>query len=65
VYGDRRPPSDEPLHDVLRARLPAPARALIYGWGFLAGEYLSGRLVREMVGEAPGVTHMRDTTCMA
>jgi len=46
-------PLYEPLHDALREPLPAAGRGLVYGLGFLAVEYLSGRLLRAVLGEAP------------
>ncbi len=52
VYGLLQP-LFEPLHDAMRGRVPAPARAAAYGAGFLAIEYTTGRLFRKVLGEAP------------
>jgi hypothetical protein len=46
-------PLYEPLHDALRERLGAAGRGLVYALGFLAVEYVSGRVLRAAVGEAP------------
>ncbi len=46
-------PLYEPLHDSLRSRLPAPARAAIYGVGIMTVEYASGRALRAVLGQAP------------
>ena len=46
-------PLYEPLHDATRDRLPAPVRAALYGGGFLAVEYATGRLLRRLLGRAP------------
>jgi hypothetical protein len=46
-------PLFEPAHQIMRGRVPLGGRALVYGSGFHAGEYLSGRLLRMLVGEAP------------
>ncbi len=46
-------PLFEPAHDMMRGRVPAPARAAIYAVGFLAVEYAAGRGLREAVGAAP------------
>jgi uncharacterized membrane protein len=51
VYGLALP-LFEPVHDHVRER-PLLVRAGLYGSGFLAVEYASGRLLRQMVGEAP------------
>lgn len=45
-------PLYEPAHHRLRGR-PAPLRALVYGLGFTAVEYGSGRVFRALRGEAP------------
>ena len=45
-------PLFEPVHDALRER-PLPLRASVYGAGFLAVEYASGRVFRRMLGDAP------------
>lgn len=45
-------PLYEPLHDKIR-RAPAPIRAASYGIGFLTVEYVSGRVLRTLRGEAP------------
>ncbi len=37
----------------MRGRVPPWGRALIYGTGFHAAEYVSGRLLRQLVGRAP------------
>jgi len=52
IYG-LMAPLYEPLHDALRDRAPAPARAAVYAAGFFAFEYGTGRLLRELVGDAP------------
>ena len=44
-------PLYEPVHDRLRLR-PWPLRAGVYGAGFLAVEYASGRALRR-IGQAP------------
>lgn len=46
-------PLYEPVHAVLRPRLSFPARAAVYGAGFLLVEYATGWALRRMVGEAP------------
>ena len=45
-------PLYEPLHDALRDR-PAYQRAITYSAGFLAIEYSTGWLLRQLRGEAP------------
>jgi len=45
-------PLFEPLHDRLRGRRTR-ARALAYALGFPTAEYLSGRALRTLRGEAP------------
>ena len=45
-------PLFEPVHDAVRSRPPV-ARAAVYGAGILGVEYLSGRLLRRLLGEAP------------
>lgn len=45
-------PLYEPVHDRLR-RSPLPARATVYGLGFLAVEYASGATFRRLLGRAP------------
>jgi hypothetical protein len=45
-------PLFEPIHDRLRDR-PLRVRALVYGVGFPAVEYASGRLLRRLRGDAP------------
>ncbi|MDQ3982302.1 MAG: hypothetical protein M3271_06430 [Actinomycetota bacterium] len=45
-------PLYEPVHDRVRDR-PLPVRATVYGLGFLAVEYSSGRVFRRLRGEAP------------
>ena len=45
-------PLYEPLHDRLRDRSPV-MRAAAYGSGFLVVEYVSGRTLRRVRGEAP------------
>jgi len=52
VYG-LAGPLFEPAHDAMRDRVPAPLRALVYAGGFTAVEYLTGRLFREALGNAP------------
>ena len=52
IYGLIQP-LYEPLHDALRERVPVAGRGLTYALGFLAVEYLSGRVLRAVVGEAP------------
>ncbi|HEY4872485.1 MAG TPA: hypothetical protein VIJ03_11395 [Candidatus Dormibacteraeota bacterium] len=46
-------PLFEPVHRAMRGRVPLWGRALVYGGGFHAAEYLSGRLLRQLVGRAP------------
>jgi hypothetical protein len=46
-------PLFEPVHRAMRGRVPLWGRALVYGGGFHAAEYLSGRLLRRLVGRAP------------
>jgi uncharacterized membrane protein len=45
-------PLYEPAHDRLRAR-PLALRGVVYGAGFIAAEYASGRILRRLRGEAP------------
>lgn len=45
-------PLYEPVHDRVRD-LPWPVRGSLYGAGFLAVEYASGRVFRRILGEAP------------
>ncbi len=45
-------PLYEPLHDAIRV-WPLPARALLYGAGFLLVEYLSGWVLRRLTGACP------------
>lgn len=45
-------PLYEPVHDAVRRR-PLLLRASVYGAGFLAVEYASGRVFRRLLGEAP------------
>ncbi len=51
VYGLALP-LFEPAHDRLRHR-PVPTRFVAYGAGTLVVEYVSGRLLRRLVGAAP------------
>ena len=46
-------PLFEPIHRGMRARVPLWGRALVYGAGFHAAEYVSGRLLRRLMGRAP------------
>src|SRR2546423_4901029 len=46
-------PLFEPAHRIMRGRVPLWGRALVYGSGFHAAEYLSGRLLRRLAGQAP------------
>jgi uncharacterized membrane protein len=46
-------PLFEPAHDVMRGRVPAPLRGIVYATGFTAVEYATGRLFRAVLGEAP------------
>ena len=46
-------PLFEPVHRAMRGRVPVWGRALVYGSGFQAAEYASGRLLRRLVGQAP------------
>jgi hypothetical protein len=46
-------PLFEPAHRIMRGRVPLWGRALVYGSGFHAAEYLSGRLFRRFMGRAP------------
>jgi uncharacterized membrane protein len=52
IYGMLQP-LFEPAHEAMRDRVPPAGRAAVYGVGFLAVEYLSGRLLRRLLGEAP------------
>jgi uncharacterized membrane protein len=52
VYGLAQP-LFEPVHDVVRERLPAPLRAGVYAAGFTAVEYASGYVFRRALGQAP------------
>ncbi len=52
VYGIAQP-LFEPVHDLMRGRVPAPVRALVYAAGFTAVEYASGRVLRAARGDAP------------
>ena len=45
-------PLFEPLHDALRSR-SAALRGAVYAGGFLVGEYVSGWLLRRLVGVCP------------
>ena len=51
VYGLAQP-LFEPAHDRLRHR-SFPIRAGVYGGGILVVEYVSGRLLRRLLGRAP------------
>jgi hypothetical protein len=46
-------PLFEPVHRAMRGRVPLWGRALIYGGGFHAVEYVSGRLFRLALRRAP------------
>ena len=46
-------PLYEPLHQSMRKRVPAPARAAVYAIGFMSVEYGTGRFLRALLGEAP------------
>jgi hypothetical protein len=46
-------PLFEPIHQAMRGRVPPWGRALVYGGGFHAAEYLSGLLLRRLAGRAP------------
>jgi hypothetical protein len=46
-------PLFEPVHRAMRGRVPLWGRALVYGSGFHAAEYASGRLFRRLMGRAP------------
>ena len=46
-------PLFEPVHEALRRRAIAPARALVYGLGIVGVEYASGRALRRVLGAAP------------
>ena len=52
VYGLMQP-LFEPVHDALRERLSPVARGAVYAAGFWTVEYLTGRLLRRVLGEAP------------
>ena len=52
IYGLIQP-LYEPVHDALRGRASAPARAAVYGVGFLTVEYLSGAALQRLLGRAP------------
>ena len=46
-------PLFEPVHRAMRGRVPLWGRALVYGTGFHAAEYLSGLMLSRLVGRAP------------
>jgi uncharacterized membrane protein len=46
-------PLYEPLHDAMRDRVPAPARAAVYGTLILLVEYATGSILRRAIGNAP------------
>ena len=46
-------PMFEPLHEAMRDRVPAPARAAAYAAGFFGVEYSTGWLLRKILGRAP------------
>jgi hypothetical protein len=46
-------PLFEPVHEAIRGRVPPFGRGVIYGTGFHAVEYVSGRLLRRALGRAP------------
>jgi hypothetical protein len=52
IYGLTQP-LFEPVHQAMRGRVPPCGRALIYGSGFHLAEYVSGRLLRRLLGRAP------------
>lgn len=52
IYGLARP-LFEPVHDLMRDRVPAAARAVVYAAGFMAVEFATGRALRAAVGRAP------------
>ena len=52
IYGLLQP-LFEPLHDAMRDRMPAPARAAVYAAGFFGVEYASGAALRRVLGRAP------------
>jgi hypothetical protein len=52
IYGLLQP-LYEPLHDGLRTRARWPARGAAYAAGILAVEYVSGRVLRRLLGRAP------------
>lgn len=51
VYGLAQP-LFEPLHDRVRSR-PVVVRGLVYGFGILGVEYVSGAALRRLTGSAP------------
>jgi hypothetical protein len=46
-------PLFEPVHQAMRGRMPPWGRALVYGSGFHAVEFVTGRLFRLVLGQAP------------
>ena len=46
-------PLYEPLHDAMRDRVPAPARAAVYGALIMVLEYATGWTLRKAIGDAP------------
>jgi hypothetical protein len=46
-------PLFEPVHQAMHGRVPFWGRALIYGTGFHAVEFVTGRLFRLVLGRAP------------
>ena len=52
IYGLIQP-LFEPVHEAIRGRVPIWGRAVVYGGGFHAVEYVTGRLLRRLVGRAP------------
>ena len=52
IYGLLQP-LYEPLHDAMRARVPAMARGAVYGALIMVIEYATGRAIRAAVGRAP------------
>jgi hypothetical protein len=46
-------PLFEPVHQAMRGRVPLWGRALVYGGGFHAVEYVTGRILRRLLGRAP------------
>src|SRR2546430_13109886 len=52
IYGLIQP-LFEPVHEAIHGRVPIWGRAVVYGGGFHAVEYVTGRLLRRLAGPRP------------